>query len=260
MSASFPAGFATAEAVRSPTPTPSARARVLVVDDHEDIRDPLTVYLGRQGFDAVAASGASEMRSLLGRQPVDAIVLDIMLSDGDGLALCRDLARTTATPVILLTAMANPRDRVTGLDAGADDYVVKPFDPAELAARIRTVLRRIARVSPQPAVPARCFEFEGWLFDVSARELTDPAGGNVILSETEYRLLTVLVENAGEILSRDRLLDLTQPEDLSVFDRSIDTQVCRLRKKMEQATRAPRFIKTVRGGGYLFTPRVTLKP
>ncbi len=232
-------------------------ARVLVVDDHEDIREPVTIYLGRQGFEAVPAAGAMEMRAVLRQRPVDVIVLDIMLTDGDGLELCRELTGTSAMPVILLTAMAGYQDRVIGLDAGADDYVVKPFDPAELAARIRSVLRRLARGSalPVPAVVQR-FEFEGWVFDVAARELTDPHGRRVILSETEYRLLTVFAEYHGEVLSRDHLLDLTQPNDLSVFDRSIDTQVCRLRKKLEPEPQMPRLIKTVRGGGYLFAANV----
>lgn len=249
--------FLAGEAGRLPPLDGSAlpRVRILVVDDHEDIREPLTVYLNRQGFDAIAASGASEMRAVLRRQPVDAIVLDVMLTDGNGLALCRELSRTSATPVILLTAMSDHRHRVAGLDAGADDYVVKPFDPSELAARIRTVLRRLARSVASPA-PARRLEFEGWVFDIPARELVDPAGQRVVLSETEYRLLAVLAEHSGEILSRDRLLDLTQPDDLSVFDRSIDTQVCRLRKKLECAPQAPRLIKTVRGGGYLFAAPV----
>lgn len=256
----MPNTFIAGEAGRLPPPGSwvSSRPRVLVVDDHEDIREPVTVYLGRQGFEAIPASGASEMRAVLRQRHVDVIVLDIMLTDGNGLTLCRELASTSAIPVILLTAMADYRDRVTGLEAGADDYVVKPFDPAELAARIRTVLRRLARSSGAP--PAQRFEFEGWVFDVAARELLDPAGRRIVLSEVEYRLLAVLAEHGGEVLSRDRLLDLTQPDDLSVFDRSIDTQVCRLRKKLEMTPQAPRLIKTVRGGGYLFAARVRSLP
>lgn len=235
--------------------------RVLVVDDHEDIREPVAIYLERQGFEAIPVAGAMEMWSVLRRRPIDVIVLDIMLTDGNGLVLCREVARTSATPVILLTAMAGYEDRVIGLEAGADDYVVKPFDPAELAARIRTVLRRVARSGiQQESTALQRFEFEGWVFDVAARELSDPAGRRVILSETEYRLLAVLAEHCGEVLSRDRLLDLTQSDNLSVFDRSIDTQVCRLRKKLESAPQMPRLIKTVRGGGYLFAARVRPLP
>lgn len=232
------------------------RPYVLVVDDHDDIRQPLAIYLERQGFEAIPVAGAAEMWAVLRQQPVDLIVLDIMLQDGNGLALCRELAETGDTPVIFLTALADYQDRIKGLEAGADDYLIKPFDPAELAARIRTVLRRFKRAGAL-SQQGQCVEFEGWRFNIPERELLDPAGQRVSLSDVEYQLLGVLVHHSGEILSRDRLLDLMNPDELSVLDRSIDTKVCRLRKKLETGPESPRLIKTVRGGGYLFavTPR-----
>lgn len=231
-------------------------ARVLVVDDHADIRDPVAAYLGRQGFDAVPAAGAAELRHALDHSHIDAIVLDVMLRDGNGIALCRQLSECNGPPVILLTACADQRDRLAGLDAGADDYVVKPFDPAELAARLRSVLRRISRsAAPVQRQPDPRLHFAGWVFEPVSRLLHGPDGARVELGEAEARLLGAFLAHAREVLSRDRLLDLTQRGEQYTFDRSIDVQVCRLRKRLAGAPGVA-LIRTVRGGGYLFTAAV----
>lgn len=249
-------------AVCTPSPTADTNAtapenlRVLVVDDHADIREPLAAYLGRQGLAVSIAADAQQARHLLRHLPFDIVVLDIMLPDEDGLSLCRHVMRTLDTPVILLTAMAAPPDRVAGLETGADDYVVKPFDPAELVARIRTVLRRHRRGAPAARVAPVRFSFDGWIFDAARRELVDPAGQPVLLSEAEHQLLAVLVARPNVVLSRDQLLDLTQRDGQQVFDRSIDTQISRLRRKLEADPRRPEMVKTAWGNGYLFVADV----
>jgi len=242
----------------------TAGAHLLVVDDHPDIRQSLTVYLQRQGWRVLAAADAREADQLLARERIDLVVLDVMMPGEDGLSLCRRIAGTQTVPVILLTAMDRSSDKLAGFDSGADDYVVKPFDPPELVARIRTVLRRWSRIGAAAATrtpPAlenrRRYRFDGWTLDLGRRELVDREGKPVALSGTEFRLLQVLVEHPGEVLSRDRLLDLVGDGEASSFDRSIDSQVSRLRKKLEPDPRHPGLLKTVWGNGYLFAPAVS---
>ena len=230
-------------------------AQVLVVDDHADIRDPLVTYLVRCGLRAVGAADGMAMRTQLALQHFDLIVLDIMMPGEDGLSLCRHVAATSGTPVILLTAKSGLAERVRGLEVGADDYLVKPFDPPELVARIRAVLRRQARAGT-PAARSSSLAFDRWVFHPARRELKDTAGHAVALSEAECQLLSVFVSNANQVLSRDTLLELTQRADQSVFDRSIDTQISRLRRKLERDARRPELIKTVWGNGYLFAAEV----
>lgn len=234
-------------------------ARVLVVDDHADIREPLAQYLQRCGLQVRTAGSAAGLHAQLASRPFDLVVLDIMLPDGDGLDLCRHIDTTLATPVILLTAKAALRDRVAGLQTGADDYVVKPFEPSELLARIHAVLRRQSR-APAPAVRRTCLAFDGWVFDLARRELRTPAGQPLALSEVEFQLLSVLVAHANEVLTRERLLDLTQRNEQAVFDRSIDTQISRLRRKLEADPRRPALIKTAWGNGYIFVANVRAVP
>ncbi|KAF1051932.1 MAG: Transcriptional regulatory protein OmpR [Stenotrophomonas maltophilia] len=233
------------------------KTRVLVVDDHADIRVPLVRYLTLKGMQVEAAATAAQARLALQSQAFDAIVLDIMLPDESGLAICRDIAQTLHTPVILLTAKAATPDRIVGLETGADDYVVKPFDPGELVARINSVIRRQQRPEPVRAAVATCFGFEGWRFDTALRELRNPHGNLVPLSEAELRLLGVFVRNPKVVFSRDQLLDLTQDGETEVFDRTIDSQVSRLRRKLEVDPRRPSLLKTSWGSGYLFTADVT---
>jgi len=237
----------------------TAGAHLLVVDDHPDIRQSLTVYLQRQGWRVLAAADAREAEQLLARERIDLVVLDVMMPGEDGLSLCRRIAGAQTAPVILLTAMDRSSDKLAGFDSGADDYVVKPFDPPELVARIRTVLRRWRRGTSTPAVleNRRSYRFDGWTLDLGRRELVDRAGKPVALSGAEFRLLQVLVEHPGVVLSRDRLLDLVGDGEASNFDRSIDSQVSRLRKKLEPDPRRPGLLKTVWGNGYLFATAVS---
>lgn len=240
------------------------RPRILVVDDHKNIRDPLATYMRRFDFDVEAVGDGKAMRQRLDERSFNLIVLDIMLPGENGLSLCRYVSEHVGTPVILLTAVTEQADRIAGLEIGADDYVVKPFDPRELVARVRSVLRRnrtaVPAVAPEPlAQPDVRFIFSGWTFDTATRELRNPADEVVPLSTAEFHLLRALVENANRVLSRSQLLDLTQRSETVTFDRSIDSQVSRLRKKLEPDPRRPGMLKTVRGDGYLLATRVTLE-
>ena len=249
--------------VASPRLSPSeasveagAPVRILVVDDHADIREPLAAYLQRQGWRVATAGSAAGMYAQLASQSFDLVVLDVMLPDADGLQLCTYVTETHGVPVILLTAKATLRDRVAGLQTGADDYVVKPFEPSELVARIHVVLRRQSRAAA-PAARKLRLAFDGWVLDLARRELSNHAAQAVALSEAEFQLLAVLVAHANEVLSRERLLDLTQRNEQQVFDRSIDTQISRLRRKLETDPRRPALIKTAWGNGYIFVADVT---
>lgn len=241
----------------------NTRRSILIVDDHENIRDPLSTFMRRFDFEVQAVADGVAMRQRLKERSFDLIILDVMLPGENGLSLCSYVAGHVGIPVILLTAMADQADRVAGLEIGADDYVLKPFDPRELVARVRSVLRRGPRQpaegQPQGAAPARPedlrIRFEGWSLDLRRRELQDPGQRPVPLTTAEFHLLRALVENANRVLSRSQLLNLTQREDASVFDRSIDTQISRLRKKLESDPRHPSMLKTVRGDGYLLTAR-----
>lgn len=232
--------------------------RILVVDDHRDIRDPLATFLARNGLDVATAADAMRARGILREERIDLVVLDIMLPGEDGLSLCRHLAAASGPPVILLTAMAAPVERVTGLESGAQDYVIKPFDPRELIARIRLVLRRLGGIGTG-GVSAPRYVFGGWTLDLEKRELQDSAGKPVPLSSGEFRLLRALVERPGTVLSRDQLLDLTRGSDAQGFDRSIDSQISRLRKKLEPNPRRPSLLKTSWGDGYIFTANVQVQ-
>ena len=230
---------------------------VLVVDDSADIREPLAKYLGKKGLRVSTANGGQEMRRLLKTSAVDLVVLDIMMPGEDGLALCRMLRETSDTPVILLTAMAEDTDRVVGLEIGADDYLPKPFNPRELLARIRAVLRR-SQAMPKPPEPSEGtrVRFDRWILDTARRELVGEDGVGVPLSTAEFRLLTVFLRRPGIVLSREQLLDLPAGRSLEPFERSIDNQVSRLRKKIEADPKAPAIIKTVWGGGYVLAGEV----
>lgn len=233
------------------------RHSILIVDDHQNIRDPLATYMRRFDFDVEAIGDGKAMRQRLAERSFSLIVLDVMLPGESGLSLCRYVSEHVGTPVILLTAATEQADRIAGLEIGADDYVPKPFDPRELLARIRSVLRRAERKAPLPkdaggtAAARRRYAFDGWMFDTQVRELRSPGGELVPLSTAEFHLLRVLVENANSVLSRAQLLQLTQRTETAVFDRSIDSQVSRLRRKLEPDPRRPGLLKTARGDGYL---------
>jgi two-component system OmpR family response regulator len=238
----------------------TAADHILVVDDHPEIRSSLAAYLRRQGLAVTTAADAAQAGALLRKERFDLIVLDVMMPGEDGLSLCRRVSGTLDTPVILLTAMHTSADKVAGLDSGADDYVVKPFDPPELVARIRMVLRRWRRAASPAGNGTGGYAFGGWFLDTGKRELFDPDGQPAALSSAEYRLLRVLAEHPGTVLSRDRLMDLIGGGDALAFDRSIDSQVSRLRKKLEPDPRRPSLLKTVWGNGYLFAATVTARP
>ena len=235
-------------------PTP----HILVVDDSADIREPLAKYLAKKGLRVSTADGGQEMRRVMKTGAIDLVVLDIMMPGEDGLALCRMIRETTDIPVILLTAMVEETDRVVGLEIGADDYVTKPFSPRELLARIKAVLRRSRSLPRAAPAPGRSrLRFDRWTLDTLRRELVGEDGVAVPLSTTEFRLLTVFLERARMVLSRDQLLDLTSGRSLEPFERSIDNQVSRLRKKIESDPKNPAIIKTVWGGGYVLAAEVT---
>jgi len=226
---------------------------ILVVDDHRDIREPLAKYLGQHGYRISDADGAQAARRILEKSAIDLVVLDIMMPGEDGLSLCRHLRETTAIPVILLTALAEETDRIVGLEMGADDYLTKPFNPRELLARIKAVLRRVQSLPPQAqGETATRVGFDRWTLDTARRELIDEAGVAVALSGGEFALLETFIRHPNMVLSRDQLLDHTRGRDAAVFDRSIDNQVSCLRKKIERDPKNPQLIKTVWGGGYSF--------
>ncbi len=231
---------------------------IAVVDDHQEIRELVARYLDQHGYRVTVAESAAAFRKLLGTETFDLVVLDIMMPGEDGLSLCRELRTTSKLPVIFLTAMAEDTDRIVGLEIGADDYLAKPFNPRELLARIRAVLRR-SQVSADEGTVARVggiLHFDGKVLDVSRQEVTGEDGVAVPLSSAEFRLLSVFLDHPGKVLSRDELLDLTSGREADVWDRSIDNQVSRLRRKIEEDPRNPGLIKTHWGDGYCFTGKV----
>ena len=230
---------------------------LLLVDDERSIREPLAQYLTKQGFRVTQAGDAEGARARLNAYSIDLVILDIMMPGEDGLSLCRHIRATSETPVILLTAKSEETDRIVGLEMGADDYVVKPFSPRELAARIKVVLRRLAAGGTRQHAPETgSFAFAGWVLKTGERSLVDREGVAVPLSTGEYNLLHALVTRPRQVLTRDQLLDLTQGREAAAFDRAIDNQVSRLRKKIEPDPKNPQLIKTVWGGGYTLAAEV----
>ena len=236
--------------------TEPAPTTLLLVDDEPTLREPLAEYLTRQGFVVQEAESAAAARTKLAQATPDLVLLDIMMPGEDGLSLCRHLVESRRLPTILLTAKGEAMDRIIGLEIGADDYVTKPFEPRELVARIRSVMRRAER----PAAPATddelLYEFEGWQLDPLKHRLTDPDGALVPLSTAEFRMLRAFCDHPRQVLDRDRLLDMVQGREAHLFDRAVDNQISRLRRKIEADSRDPRFIQTVRGGGYRFATDV----
>jgi two-component system OmpR family response regulator len=233
-------------------------AHILIVDDHREIRGLVSRLLTKEGFRVSTAADGRAMRKMLADSRIDLILLDLMLPGEDGLALCRTLRAESKIPIIMLTAKGDEVDRVVGLEMGADDYLPKPFGGRELVARIKAVLRRSPDKSaaPRERRPKR-YRFDRWRLDTGARELLRDDRVTVPLSTGEYDLLLALVERPQRVLNRDQLLDLARGRTAAGLDRSIDTQVSRLRKKLELDPGEPRIIKTVWGGGYMFTPDVT---
>jgi len=235
----------------------SEEPHVLIVDDAREIREPLAAYLAKSGFRTSRAEDAASARRILAAYAIDLVVLDVMMPGEDGLSLCRHIRATSEVPVILLTAMSDDTDRIVGLEIGADDYVVKPFNPRELVARIKAVLRRSAGGAARVRAPdAGAYAFGPWVLKTGERELVGEDGVAVPLSTGEFNLLLALVTHPRQVLTRDQLLDLAQGRDMAAFDRSIDNQISRLRKKVEPNPKDPKFIKTVWGGGYTLAAEV----
>ncbi len=231
---------------------------ILVVDDHRDIRDGLTRYLKKNGMRASGVADAVAMDAALKVGSFDLIVLDVMMPGEDGLSVCRRLRATGQIPILMLTALGDETDRIVGLEMGADDYLPKPFNPRELLARIKAILRRIDRkqISGGSLAGRRLF-FDRWILDTDRRILSDDLGDDVKLTTAEFRLLTVFLERPRFVLSRDQLLDLTSGRNAQVFDRTIDNQISRLRRKIERDPSNPTLITTVWGGGYSFATDVS---
>ncbi|MBL6458586.1 response regulator [Belnapia sp. T6] len=230
---------------------------ILVVDDDREIRDLLSKFLERQGMRVAAARDAREARRLwpLGRYHL--VVLDLMLPGESGLDFAKWLRSQGDVPIVMLTAMGDETDRIVGLELGADDYLSKPFNPRELLARIRAVLRRASGEGGTPKEPAaKAVRFGGWTLEPARRRLLNPDGAEVPLTGGEYELLQVLVERPNRVLTRDMLMDLLRGRQAGPFDRAIDVAVSRLRRKLEDDGRNPSLIKTVRGGGYVLAATV----
>ena len=232
--------------------------RALIVDDDREICALLCTYLADFGIAARGVHDGAAMRRAMTEQVPDVIILDLMLPGEDGLTLCRQLRASGNIPVIMLTARGEPADRVVGLELGADDYVVKPFDPRELVARVHTVLRRARgdAVAGDAGAGER-ISFEGWTLDVSTRQLTTPRQMVVPLSNAEFRLLWTFIERPRRVLNRDQLMDAARGQARTAYDRSIDLLVSRLRQKLDDDPRDPKLLKTIRGEGYLFDARIT---
>ena len=233
---------------------------ILIVDDDLEIRRLLVDYLARNGFTAIAARDGREMWQMLERHAIDLIVLDLMLPDTDGLTLCRDLRakpQSANTPVLMLTARGEETDRIIGIEMGADDYLVKPFNPRELLARIKTILRRTRALPPNlRPEPARCLCFAGWSLDTATRVLTAPDGIVTPLSGGEFRLLRTLLDHPNRVLNRDQLSEMIHGREADAYDRAIDVQISRLRQRLRDDSREPELIKTVRGEGYVLATTV----
>ncbi len=229
---------------------------IVVVDDHREIRELLAKYLAKNGCSVSTATGGVELRQQLRNTHIDVVVLDIMMPGEDGLSLCRYIRQTSEIPVILLTAVTEDTERIVGLELGADDYVTKPFNPRELLARIRAILRRTVVAKPALEAAYKVYCFDRWTLNVARHALLDADGVEHSLGSAEFRLLLALVSRAGRVLSRDQLLEITAGRSAQAFDRSIDNLVSRLRKRIEVDPQHPLLIKTVWGDGYTFAAAV----
>ena len=232
-------------------------AHVLAIDDDPILRNAIAEYLGKYEFRVTAVADGSAMQTVLANEVVDLVVLDLKLQTEDGMALARRLRDDSAIPIIMLTGRREEADRVMGLELGADDYVTKPFSPRELLARIRAVLRR-RRPEIQQGRPEgiRAYRFDGWEMNLNTRRLKNPDGNPVRLSNGEFSLLVVLLGAANRVLTRDQVLDMSRLHSDDVYNRSVNTQIMRLRRKLERDPANPRYILTERGAGYVFNVKV----
>ena len=234
----------------------SASEHILVVDDHAEIREMLQTYLTQQGYRVSVAADGSNLRRTIDHESVDLVILDLMLPGEDGLSLTRYLREHFDVAIIILTGRGEIVDRIVGLELGADDYIAKPFDLRELLARTKSVLRRAKKSASAVEEPQQKVLFAGWALELDTRQLYSPQGSEVPLTTGEFELLVGFVNHPNKVLSRDELLDLTRNRKATPFDRSIDVQVGRLRRKIETNPDRPSIIKTVRGAGYVFATKV----
>lgn len=237
------------------------RYTILIVDDDPRICRLIQRYLEEEGYRICAASSGKEMRQRLAEVKVDLILLDIRLPDEDGFTIAKELSALPNLAIIMVTGKSDPRDKVLGLELGADDYVTKPFDERELLARVRSVLRRTSQKNPVPEVASSCTVacFAGWQLDLSAHELTSPEGARIFLTTRELQLLAALVEHGQRVMSRDSILELLAGRDWTPIDRSVDVLIGKLRKKLGDKACHPEIIKTVRGIGYKLGPSVEFR-
>jgi DNA-binding response OmpR family regulator len=232
-----------------------AAETLLVVDDDQVVRELLRDYFGEQGFEVQLAGNAAAARSLLNQAVPQLVFVDVGLPGEDGLSLARHIREQFDIPIVMVSGAGEPLDRIIGLEVGADDYVTKPFEPRELLARVKSIMRRYRRV-PEPLAerPAGRVRIPGFEVDMASRRIFRVDGDELILTRMEFDLLQVLVEHPNRVLSRDQLLNMTQNRDWDPFDRSIDIRVARLRRKLEERADSPQLIRTVRGVGYMFVP------
>ena len=236
--------------------------RILIVDDDPGLRSLISSFLDKHGFHADTAGDPVEMRRMLDQNRYDVIVLDVMMPGEDGLSALRRLQKDDGPPVIMLSAVGTDIDRIVGLEMGAEDYLSKPCNPRELLARIRTVLRRNTKTSSSEKAANEnaltgVLRFAGWRFDAPARTLHDPAGKLITLSDGEYRLLRAFVDHPRRVLTRDQLLDFARGQESEFYDRAIDVQISRLRRKLSESADGAELIRTIRSEGYMFVPAVT---
>jgi two-component system, OmpR family, response regulator len=234
-------------------------SRIAVVEDDPEICRMMTSYMTDNGFEVTAArSGRDLDRVMSSGSKIDCVILDVGLPGEDGLSICRRLRGKSTVPIIMVTGRGSDTDRIVGLELGADDYLPKPFNPRELLARVRAVMRRSTQGEAPPSEAPRTLLFEGWRLDMARRQLFAPDGAPRSLTSGEFNILSIFCQHSRKVLSRDDLLDLLHGRAAAVFDRSIDVQISRLRRKIETNLKEPSFIKTVRYGGYFFTPQVTV--
>lgn len=229
------------------------KTHILIVDDEKDIREPLANYLCNHGFRISTACEGKEADAIFATASLDLIILDIMMPGEDGLSICRRVQEKHQIPIILLTALGEDTDRIVGLEVGADDYLTKPFNPRELLARIKSVIRRSQMLPKRKKQQRGLVKFGKWQMDLSQKELIRSDDVVIRLSSGEHMLLVSFIEHAGVTLSREQLLDLTKGRESQLFDRSIDNQISRLRQKLESDPKIPKYIQTKWGGGYVFS-------
>jgi two-component system OmpR family response regulator len=231
---------------------------VVAVDDDDAVRDLIAEYLGKNELRVTCVATGKDLAAVMGRDVVDAVILDVRLGAEDGMQIARKLREESGIPILMLTSRIEEADRVMGLELGADDYLTKPFSPRELLARIRALLRRArAQASVADAIATvRAYRFGGWELNIGLRKLKSPQGDNVELTNGEFRILTAFLASPQRVLSRDQLLDLSRVHSAEVYDRSIDIQILRLRRKIEPDPAHPKFIVTERGAGYVFSSTV----